>query len=67
MSTHLYPEVGAHVMRVTESALWHEWQSWADPIVQRPYAIKDGMLHIPNAPGVDLEWDESVVAANLAG
>jgi mandelate racemase len=66
MSTHLYPEVGAHVMRVTEGAHWLEWQSWADPILQRPYEIKDGMLHIPNSPGVGLEWDESVVAANLA-
>jgi mandelate racemase len=66
MSTHLYPEVGAHVMRVTESAHWLEWQSWADPILQRPYEIKDGMLHIPNTPGVGLEWDESIVAANLA-
>jgi mandelate racemase len=66
MSTHLYPEVGAHVMRVTESAHWLEWQSWADPILQRPYEIKDGMLHIPNTPGVGLEWNESIVAANLA-
>ena len=47
ISTHLYPEVGAHVMRVTESAHWLEWQDWADPILQRPYEIKDGMLHIP--------------------
>jgi len=66
MSTHLYPEVAAHVMRVTESAHWLEWQSWADPILQRPYEIKDSMLHIPDTPGVGLEWNESVVAANLA-
>jgi len=66
MSTHLYPEVAAHVMRVTESAHWLEWQSWADPILQRPYEIRDSMLHIPDTPGVGLEWDESVVAANLA-
>ena len=25
ISTHLYPEVGAHVMRVTETAHWLEW------------------------------------------
>ena len=31
ISTHLYPEVGAHVMRVSETAHWLEWQSWADP------------------------------------
>jgi L-alanine-DL-glutamate epimerase-like enolase superfamily enzyme len=28
MSTHLYPEVGAHVMRATETAHWLEWQDW---------------------------------------
>ena len=65
MSTHLYPEVAAHVMRVTETAHWLEWQDWADPILQRPYTMKEGNLHIPNAPGVGLEWNEEVVTANL--
>jgi mandelate racemase len=36
MSTHLYPEVAAHVMRVTETAHWLEWQDWADPILRKP-------------------------------
>jgi len=66
VSTHLYPEVAAHVMRVTETAHWLEWQDWADPILQRPYEIKDGRLHIPDVPGVGLEWNESAVKANLA-
>jgi mandelate racemase len=64
MSTHLYPEVAAHMMRVTETAHWLEWQDWADPILQKPYDIKDGLLHIPDVPGVGLEWDEDAVAAN---
>ena len=66
MSTHLYPEVAAHVMRVTETAHWLEWQNWADPILQKPYEIKDGLLHIPAVPGVGLEWNEDAVAANMA-
>ena len=66
MSTHLYPEVAAHVMRATETAHWLEWQDWADPILERPYEIKDGLLHIPDAPGLGLEWNERAVAANLA-
>jgi mandelate racemase len=65
MSTHLYPEVAAHVMRVTETAHWLEWQDWADPILQRPYEIKSGDLYIPNVPGVGLEWNEDAVAAHL--
>jgi mandelate racemase len=66
MSTHLYPEVAAHVMRVTETAHWLEWQDWADPILQKPYEIKNGLLHIPDVPGVSLEWNEAAVAANQA-
>ena len=66
VSTHLYPEVAAHVMRVTETAHWLEWQDWADPILRKPYDIKDGLLHIPDVPGVGLEWDEDAVAANQA-
>jgi len=64
MSTHLYPEVAAHVMRVTETAHWLEWQDWADPILQQPYAIKDGYLHVPDVPGVGIEWNEDVVEAH---
>jgi mandelate racemase len=64
MSTHLYPEVAAHVMRITETAHWLEWQNWADPILQKPYDIKDGLLHIPDVPGTGLEWNEDAVAAN---
>jgi mandelate racemase len=66
ISTHLYPEAAAHVMRVTEAAHWLEWQDWANPILQQPYQVEDGKLHIPNVPGVGLEWDEKAVAAHGA-
>jgi mandelate racemase len=61
VSTHLYPEFSAHVMRVTETSHWLEWQDWADPILQRPYAVKDGMIRIPDAPGAGVEWNEDAV------
>ena len=64
ISTHLYPEVAAHVMRVSETAHWLEWQDWADPILQRPYEVKDGMLQIPDAPGTGLDWNEEAVEAH---
>lgn len=66
MSTHLYPEVAAHVMRVTETAHWLEWQDWADPVLQQPYRLGNGLLHIPDVPGIGLEWNEDAVSANLA-
>ena len=61
MSTHLYPEVAAHVMRVTETAHWLEWQDWIDPLLQHPYQVEHGMLKIPEVPGVGLAWDEEAV------
>jgi mandelate racemase len=64
MSTHLYPEVAAHVMRVTETAHWLEWQDWADPILQEPFGLAGGLLRIPNVPGVGLSWDEDAVKAH---
>ena len=65
MSTHLYPEVAAHVMRVTETAHWLEWQDWGDPVLQKPYDVRDGMLHIPDVPGIGLEWNEEAVGRYL--
>jgi mandelate racemase len=66
ISTHLYPEVAAHVMRVSETAHWLEWQDWANAILRQPYEVEAGKLHIPDVPGVGLEWDEKAVAAHLA-
>jgi mandelate racemase len=63
ISTHLYPEVAAHVMRVSETAHWLEWQDWVDPILLDPYTLKDGQLCIPNTAGLGIEWDEKAVAA----
>jgi len=61
-STHLYPEVAAHLMRVTDTAHWLEWQDWADPILSEPFQLKDGHLMVPDRPGHGIAWDEKAVA-----
>lgn len=61
MSTHLYPEFASHLMRVTESAHWLEWQDWADPILAEPFHVADGALVIPNRPGAGIDWNEDAV------
>ena len=66
VSTHLYPEVAAHALRVSETAHWLEWQNWADPILRQPYEVRDGMLHIPDVPGNGIDWDEKAVARHMA-
>jgi len=62
MSSHLYPEVSAHLLRVTPTRHWLEWQDWADPVLARPFEVRDGLLHPPDVPGTGLAWDEDAVA-----
>jgi mandelate racemase len=62
LSTHLYPEVATHVLRVSETAHLLEWQDWANPVLQELYVLRNGKLHIPNRPGLGLDWNEDIVA-----
>lgn len=62
MSSHLYPEISAHLLRVTDTAHWLEWQDWADPILKDPFELKNGQLIVPNRPGIGIEWDEAAIA-----
>lgn len=62
MSTHLYPEAAAHLMRVTETAHWLEWQDWANPVLAEPFELKAGNLIVPDRPGLGIEWDEKAVS-----
>ncbi len=61
VSTHLYPEVSGHLMRVTETAHWLEWQDWANPILAEPFEVRNGQLVVPERPGCGIEWDEAAV------
>lgn len=62
VSTHLYPEIAAHLMRVTETAHWLEWQDWAYPVLSEPFPLKDGHLIVPDRPGLGIEWNEQSVS-----
>ena len=61
VSTHLYPEVCAHLMRVTETAHWLEWQDWANPVLAEPFAVERSRIVVPDRPGCGIEWDEKAV------
>ena len=61
VSTHLYPEVAAHLMRATETAHWLEWQDWANPVLKAPFTVRNGHIEIPGRPGTGIEWNEAAV------
>ncbi|WP_229165705.1 enolase C-terminal domain-like protein [Bradyrhizobium altum] len=62
VSSHLFPEVSAHLMAATPGRHWLEYVDWANPILQVPLVVKDGMAVIPDRPGNGLAWDNEAVA-----
>lgn len=62
VSSHLYPEISAHLLRVTPTAHWLEWQDWADLILTDPFSIVNGNLQIPDKPGIGISWNEDAVS-----
>ena len=61
MSSHLFPEVSAHLLAVTPTAHWLEYMDWATPILAEPIQIRDGFAVIPERPGSGITWDEAAV------
>jgi mandelate racemase len=61
MSSHLYPEVSAHLLAATPSAHWLEYVDWANSVVEEPLKIADGFAVVPDRPGNGLTWNKSAV------
>lgn len=62
MSTHLFPEMSAHLMCVTPTAHWLEYVDWINPVQKNPLVIRDGCAWPNPLPGSGLDWDEAAVA-----
>lgn len=62
VSSHLFPEVSAHLLAATPTAHWLEYVDWANPILRQPLEIEDGNAIAPARPGIGLAWDEKAVA-----
>jgi mandelate racemase len=51
MSSHLFPEVSAHLLAATPTAHFLEYVDWADKILAEPLEIVDGCAVVPQRPG----------------
>ena len=61
MSSHLFPEVSAHLLAVTPTCHWLEYVDWANAIVEQPLRVEGGNAVIPDRPGNGLSWDRKAV------
>jgi mandelate racemase len=67
MSSHLYPEVSAHLLAATPTAHWLEYVDWATPVLAEPPPVVDGAVRAPEEAGSGLRWDEEAVAHYRVG
>ena len=58
VSSHMYPEVSAHVLAALPNAHYLEHLDKAAPLLREPLQLRDGHA----VPGSPLEWDEAAVA-----
>ena len=61
MSSHLFPEVSAHLLGATPTRHWLEWVDWANAIVEEPLRVEGGFAVVPERPGNGLTWDKTAL------
>jgi mandelate racemase len=61
MSSHLMPEVSAHLLAATPTCHFLEYVDWTDAIAAEPVKIVDGCWPMGDRPGTGLSWDADAV------
>ena len=63
MSSHIFPEISAHLLAVTPTAHWLERMDLAGPVLAQPLRCVDGCAVAPDMPGSGVIWNEDAVRA----
>ena len=61
MSSHLFPEISAHLLAATPTCHYLEYVDWADKILEEPLRIENGFAIIPDRPGNGMAWNTKAV------
>jgi mandelate racemase len=61
MSSHLFPEVSAHLLAATPTRHWLEYVDWASVLLQEPLRIESGRAVPSTKPGSGLAWNDDAV------
>jgi len=65
LSSHLFPEISAHLLALSPSSHWLEYVDWASPILNESCKMQNGRVTAADSPGIGLTWNESAVAEYL--
>lgn len=61
VSSHLFPEFSSHLLAATPGAHWLEFTDWSAPLLETPAQLSGGHVHISDAPGAGITWNEDAV------
>ena len=61
MSSHLFPEVSAHLLAGTPTCHFLEYVDWANVLLEEPLVIVNGHARISTRPGNGMTWDKKAV------
>jgi mandelate racemase len=61
LSSHLFPEVSAHLLAASPTSHWLEYVDWADALVEEPLKVRDGALTASTRPGSGISWNRDAV------
>lgn len=62
LSSHLLPEVSAHLLAVSPTQHWLEYVDWADAILEEPVRVVEGKVTPSGRPGTGITWNQAAVA-----
>ena len=61
MSSHLMPEISAHLLCATPTCDWLEYVDWTDAIAREPVKIANGCWPVNDRAGTGLDWDPDAI------
>jgi len=61
MSSHLFPEVSAHLLAATPTCHFLEYVDWANVLLQEPLVVVDGHAVVPERPGNGMNWNQGAI------
>lgn len=65
-SSHIFPEISAHLLAVTPTRHWLEYLDFAGPVLRTPLQLDGGRAVASSGPGIGLDWNEEAVERLLA-
>ncbi len=61
LSSHLWPELSAHLLSCTPTAHWLEYADWWNPLLANPLRVENGLAMLDESIGSGVEWNEEAV------